>query len=140
VIILVQGDGRNLMREVGSRKRSQPAPPLVIFDDLGDPYRQPARPWLDLRADEMAPTVLDSDRSHYVVWSSLWVKRPDASVRFDLTGERGGTDLRWTLYVEDPLPDVSVVKHMCQRTRRADQREPAIHLRPLNKVEKSCST
>ncbi len=103
------------MREIGSRKRSQPAPPLVIFDDLCDPYRQPARPWLDLRADEMAPTVVDSDRPHYVVWSSLWVKRPDASVRFDLTGERGETDLRWTLYVEDPLPDASVVKHMCQR-------------------------
>ena len=51
----------------------------------------------------------------YVVWSSLWIKRPDASVRFELTAARGGTDLRWTLYVDDPAPHPSFVNHMRQR-------------------------
>jgi hypothetical protein len=68
-----------------------------------------------------------------VVWSSLWVKRPDASVRFDLTGERGETDLRWTLYVEDPLPDVSVVKHMFQRIGELINANLRVHLRPVKK-------
>ena len=103
------------MRAVGSRQRNQPAPPWVIFDDLCDPDRQPVRPWLHLQNDEMAPNVVDSDRPNYVVWSSLWRKRPDASVRFDLSAARGGTDLRWTLYVDDPVPDTDLIKHMCHR-------------------------
>jgi hypothetical protein len=103
------------MREVGSRKRKQPAPPQAIFDDLCDPHRQPVRPWLHLQDDEMAPAVVSSERPNYVVWSSLWAKRPDASVRFDLAAATDGTDLRWTLYVDDPVPDNSVIKHMCQR-------------------------
>jgi hypothetical protein len=103
------------MKKVATRTRSQPAPPWVIFEDLCDPHRQPARPWLHLHDDEMAPTVLDSLRPSYVVWSSLWVKCPDASVRFDLTAARAETDLRWTLYVDHSLPTVSFVKHMSQR-------------------------
>jgi hypothetical protein len=103
------------MKEVASRKRNQPAPPVAIFDDLCDPHRQPTRPWLHLHNDEMAPTTVDSERPNYVTWSSLWVNRPDASVRFDLTAADGGTDLRWTLYVDDPLPTASYVKHMRRR-------------------------
>src|SRR4051812_8591403 len=80
------------MKEVGSRRRNQPAPPWAVFDDLCDPDRQPVRPWLLLQDDEIAPTVVDSDRPMHVVWSSLWIKRPDASVRFELTAARGGTD------------------------------------------------
>jgi hypothetical protein len=105
----------NPMTEVASRNRNQPAPPPVIFDDLCDPYRQPARPWLHLHSDEMAPAIVDSERPNYVTWSSLWITRPDACVRFDLTAARGGTDLRWTLYVDDPLPTAGFIKHMCQR-------------------------
>jgi hypothetical protein len=103
------------MKEVGSRQRNQPAPPWAVFDDLCDPDRQPVRPWLDLHDDEIAPTVVDSNRPVYVVWSSLWIKRPDASVRFELTAVRGGTDRRWTLYVDDPVPHPSFVNHMRQR-------------------------
>jgi hypothetical protein len=106
------------MEMIGSRQRSQPAPPWAIFDDLCDPNRQPVRPWLHLLDDEIAPVVLESDRPGHVVWSSLWVKRPDARLHFDLLARNGGadgTDLRWTLYVDEPVPDASLVGHMRKR-------------------------
>jgi hypothetical protein len=103
------------VESIGSRKRNQPAPPPVIFEDLCDPNRQPIRPWLHLLDDEVAPVVVESNRPDRVVWSSLWVKRPDARVHFDLQAARGGTDLRWTLCVDEPLPDASLTGHM--RTR-----------------------
>lgn len=86
-----------------------------MFDDLCNPNRQPVRPWLDLQDDEIAPTVVDSNRPNYVVWSSMWIRRPDASVRFELVSARGGTDLRWTLYADDPMPDIGFVDHMQRR-------------------------
>ena len=27
----------------------------------------------------------------------------------------GGTDLRWTLLVDEPLPDAGLTRHMCRR-------------------------
>jgi hypothetical protein len=103
------------MTEVGSRKRHQPAPCWVVFEDLCDPHREPARPWLDLLDDEVEPEIVDAVRPHYVIWSSLWANRPDACVRFDLAAARGGTDLRWTLFVGDPVPDIGMINHMRQR-------------------------
>lgn len=103
------------MEELGSKQRNQPAPPWLIFDDLCDPHRQPAKPWLHLLDDETEPTVIESHRPDFVVWSSLWVKRPDARVRFDLPPGGGGTDLRWTLFVDEPLPEAKLTKHMFQR-------------------------
>ena len=50
-----------------------------------------------------------------MVWSSLWVERPDARVQFDLEGGGGGTDLRWTLYVDPPIPDEAVTRHLRKR-------------------------
>jgi hypothetical protein len=103
------------MEAIGSRRRNQPAPPHVIFEDLCDPNRQPVRPWLHLLDDETAPTVVESERPHRVVWSSLWVKRPDARVQFDLQPARSGTNLRWTLYVDEPVPDPALSGHMRKR-------------------------
>ena len=103
------------MAEIGSRQRNQPAPPGVVFDDLCDPNRQPARPWLHLLDDEVAPEILLSERPHRVLWSSLWVTRPDARVQFDLHPARGGTDLRWTLHVDEPVPDAALIGHMRKR-------------------------
>jgi hypothetical protein len=103
------------MESIGSRKRNQPAPPWAIFEDLCDPNRQPVRPWLHLLDDELVPVVVESNRPDHVVWSSLWVKRPDARVHFDLQAADGGTDLRWTLYVDDPAPDRALTMHMCKR-------------------------
>jgi hypothetical protein len=100
---------------IGSRQRSQPAPPWAIFDDLCDPHRQPGRPWLLLLDDEIAPVIVESDRPCRVVWSSLWLKRPDARLHFDLVSGGGGTDLRWTLYVDEPVPDASLIGHMRKR-------------------------
>lgn len=60
--------------------------------------------------------VLESERPSRVVWSSLWLKRPDARIAFDLTARAdGGTDLRWTLLVEPPAPDDRQFRHLCQR-------------------------
>jgi hypothetical protein len=100
---------------VRSRRRNQPAPPWAIFEDLCDPHRQPVRPWLHLLDDEIAPTVVESEHPILVAWSSLWIRRPDARIRFDLSPARGGTDLRWTLYVDEPVPDAMLARHMCKR-------------------------
>jgi hypothetical protein len=102
--------------EIGSRRRNQPAPPHVMFEALTDPDRDPHRPWLDLLDDEQRPRVLHSDAPSTLVWSSLWIKRPDATVTFDLPpGFGGGTDLRWTLHVEEPVPEQALIGHMRKR-------------------------
>lgn len=105
------------MLEIGSRMRKQPAPPRVLFEALTQPDRDPARPWLVLLDDEQRPTVLHTDESALVIWSSLWRRRPDATVRFTLSPEAGGegTDLRWTLLVEPPEPDPALVGHLRKR-------------------------
>ena len=87
----------------------------MVFDDLCDPNPRPVRPWLLLLDDEIAPTVTESHRPDKVVWSSLWVKRPDARAQFDLEDGNGGTDLRWTLYAEEPIPDQSLTGHLRKR-------------------------
>lgn len=103
------------MDAIASKQRNQPAPPWALFDDLVDPNRQPRRPWLHLLADEVPPVVLESDRPSRVIWSSLWAKRPDARIVFDLPAAGGGTNLRWTLLVEPPAPEDRQFRHICQR-------------------------
>jgi hypothetical protein len=105
------------MHEVGSRKRAQPAPPHIVAESLREPNRDPARQWLKLLSDECPPRVVEVRAPELVVWSSLWPSRPDAVIRFDLapdsTGQ--GTDLRWTLLVDEPLPDASKLGHLRKR-------------------------
>ncbi|WP_443134905.1 hypothetical protein [Gordonia sp. KTR9] len=103
------------MEAIASKEKNQPAPPHLVFDDLVSPNRQPSRPWLHLYDDEVAPTVLEAARPRRVVWSSLWTKRPDAQVVFDLSDGRSGTNLRWTLLIEQPAPDDRQLRHLCQR-------------------------
>lgn len=100
---------------IGSRARNQPAPPWVLYEDLTNPNRQPKRQWLHLLEDEVAPKMIVAESPSRVVWSSLWARRPDALVQFDLLAGRGGTDLRWTLLVEEPLPDESLTGHIRKR-------------------------
>jgi hypothetical protein len=102
--------------EAGHRRRAQPAPPHVVFEALVAPDSDPARPWLNLLADEQRPAVVEAEKPHLVVWSSLWPRRPDARVRFELTGDGGaGTLLAWTLLVDEPMPDESLVGHLRKR-------------------------
>ena len=103
------------MIEAGSRRRAQPAPPHVVAESLIEPDRDPARPWLHLLRDEQRPRVVEAAPPRLVVWSTLWPRQPEALVRFDLAPEpSGGTDLRWTLLVEE-LPDASRLGHYRRR-------------------------
>ena len=66
--------------------------------------------------DEQRPQLIDAEEPNFLVWSSLWEKRPDAQVRFDLSADgAGGTRLRWTLLVAEPLPDPPLLGHMRKR-------------------------
>ncbi len=80
------------------------------------PDRDPARPWLVLLRDEQRPRVVEARPPELVVWSSLWPSRPDALVRFELEPDGcGGTALRWTLLVDEPVPDASKLGHLRKR-------------------------
>ncbi len=106
------------MIEIGSRLRNQAPPPRVVFEALVDPHRAGARPWLFLLDDEQEPIVLEQRRPDLVVWSSLWPRRPDAHIRFDVHAAGGGTDLRWTLTVDAPVPDDSLTGHLRARLNK----------------------
>ena len=105
------------MIEAGRRRRNQPAPPPVVYEALTQPARDPARPWLRLLADEVRPDAVEAVAPDLVVRSSLWVRRPDARIRFQLATDRAGhgTELHWTLWVEEPPPDASLLGHMRRR-------------------------
>lgn len=103
------------MLEAGHRRRNLPAPPHIVHEALTHPDRDPSRPWLHLLPDEQAPTI-SSTSAEAVTWSALWPSRPDAVVRFEMVPDGGsGTDLRWTLLVDEPLPDASKLGHLRYR-------------------------
>jgi len=107
---------------LGSRSKNQPPPPHVVVEALAEPNRDPARPWLTLLYDEIAPQVVRVESPSVVVWSSIWSKRPQAEVRFDVRGGPSGSELRWTLHdVEDPGP--ALTGHMCKRLNELINRD-----------------
>jgi hypothetical protein len=88
----------------------------VVFEALVRPDRDPSRQWLQLFDDEQQPKVLQTVDASVVVWSSLWAKRSDARVTFELAvAADGGTDLRWILHVDEPRPDDTFVGHIRKR-------------------------
>jgi hypothetical protein len=93
------------VHELGSRERTQPAPPPALWESLTHPRDSRARPWLDLLPDETDPRIIEATRPGLVVWSSLWPDRADDRIRFDLRPAGPGTALRWTLLT--PAPDVT---------------------------------
>ena len=105
------------MIEAGSRQRNQPAPPHVVYEALTVPNRDPARQWLLLLDDERFPDIIEARVPDLVVWSSIWDRRPDARIRFELPRDRGryGTDLNWVLLVDEPPPDASLLGHLRRR-------------------------
>ncbi len=104
------------MFEIGSRARMLPAPPSVVWASLVRPREPGARPWLNLRTDEVDPRVLRAEQPNTVVWSSLWPSRPRDEVHFELTGnDVGETRLRFTLLTPDAAPDQSKTGHLRRR-------------------------
>jgi hypothetical protein len=99
---------------LGTRAKVQPPPSHVLFEALMSPNSDPARQWLQLLNDEVLPEVTESARPTLVLWSSIWVKRPEAQIRFDIEGDGPGCHLRWTLLdTADPGP--ALLGHMCKR-------------------------
>jgi hypothetical protein len=88
-----------------------------LFEALTQPDRDPDRSWLHLLEDEQRPTIVGEEAPSLVIWSSIWIGRPDATIRFDLPAgvSSGGTDLRWTLLVDEPAPEDSLVGYMRER-------------------------
>jgi hypothetical protein len=113
------------MLEAGRRQRNQPAPPHAIFEALTQPNRDPDRQWLVLLDDEIRPEIAERRDSSVVVWSSIWTKRPDARIRFDLPPDAlgYGTDLCWTLLVEEPMPEDPLLGHMRKRLNELINRD-----------------
>ncbi|MBY6388070.1 hypothetical protein HG717_29730 [Rhodococcus erythropolis] len=97
------------MQQVATRRRSQPPPARFMFEALIDPYRQPARHWLELLESEIAPEIVRAEEPGLVIWSSIWPDRPDAVIRFDIEAVGNSTMLRWTLFLEDPIPSEAEV-------------------------------
>ena len=109
------------MIEAGSRKRHQAPPPHILFEALTEPDRDPARPWLRLLDDEHPPRILQTDApgaGGLVLaldetpgrrWSASTCRR---------SVNRLGTDLRWTLLVDEPLPDAPLLGHLRKRLNR----------------------
>ena len=113
------------MIEIGSRLRDQAPPPQIVFEALTQPARDPVRRWLDLLDDEVTPLIVRAEPPSLVIWSSLWRKRPDALIRFDLEaqGSRAGTGLRWTVLVDEPAPDDALVGHFRKRMNQLINRD-----------------
>ncbi len=111
----LRGGYARAMQQVATRRRSQPPPARFMFEALIDPYRQPARHWLELLESEIAPEIVRAEEPELVIWSSIWPDRPDAVIRFDIEAVGNGTMLRWTLFLEDPIPSEAEVVRMRKR-------------------------
>lgn len=104
------------MLEIASRRRKQAPPRWVVFEALTQLDRKFRVDWLSLGDGEVRPKILQSVEPELVVWSSIWPWRPDAKIRFDIGGGAGSeTDLRWTLFVDEPAPDDETVVAMRKR-------------------------
>ncbi|GAA5148428.1 hypothetical protein GCM10023340_22190 [Nocardioides marinquilinus] len=103
------------MHELAHRRRNLPAPPRVVWRSLAEPHDPAARPWLDLRDDEVAPRVLRGEEPHALVWSSIWPARPDDEIDFALAAGSTGTDLTFTLRSPDDVQDPAVLGHLRKR-------------------------
>lgn len=105
--------------EIGSRAGTLPPPPSVVWESLSQPRRPGTRPWLNLLPDEIDPQILEADKPHTVVWSSIWPSRPNDRIHFDLSLVRSGeTSLRFTLLTPDEPPDDSKTGHLRRRLNR----------------------
>lgn len=79
------------------RGKSQAPPPWVIWEALRDPWSMQGREWFDLHQGEIAPTIVEAERPHLVVWTSIWSDHPELRIRFDLVPAGAGSFVTWTL-------------------------------------------
>lgn len=100
---------------VGSRERRLPAPPAVVRRSLAEPHQPGARPWLVLGDDEVVPEVVDDGAPERLAWRSLWPRRPDLVLAFELRAVGSETALRWTLTAAGEPPDESLTGHLRYR-------------------------
>lgn len=114
---------------IGSRRRGQAPPPHVVFEALTQPHRQRPRPWLFLLDDEVEPEIIEALAPERVVWSSQWPEHPSARVTIDLESEGPGlgTDLRWTLEVDEPIPSGAAIGHLRRRLNELLNRDLRDH-------------
>ncbi|MFN8076752.1 MAG: hypothetical protein U0Q15_15225 [Kineosporiaceae bacterium] len=106
------------MIEIGARTLRLPAPPRVVHADLAAPATDGPRAWWRPLDDERLPTVIDAVAPSSLAWTGMWLRRPDAAVRFELAAEDSGTRLAWRLLVEEPEPEAGLVGHLRLRVNR----------------------
>jgi hypothetical protein len=58
---------------------------------------------------------LEVEEPNRVVWSSLWPRRPNDQVHFELTAVGGETSLRFALLTPDEAPGQSKTGHLRRR-------------------------
>jgi hypothetical protein len=87
----------------------------VVWRSLVEPHRPGTRPWLRLLDDEVQPHVVTAEEPRLVVWSSLWPRRPDDVLTFELRPDGAETALCWTLSTTAELPDASLTGHLRHR-------------------------
>jgi hypothetical protein len=97
----------------GDRVHRYAAPPWVMFEALTVDLHT----WLDLVAGEVRPRLLDAERPHHVVWSSLWPVSPEDTVEFHLAPDGPGTTLRFIWRSPSP-PDERGIAITRQRLNR----------------------
>ena len=83
--------------ELARRRKGQAPPPWVIYEVLRDPLSG-HRQWFNLQPGEVAPTILEDERPHRIVWSSIWTDRQDLRIEFTIEDDGGsGSMVTWTL-------------------------------------------
>jgi hypothetical protein len=104
------------MKSIRRVSKSLPAPVRIVRDNLIAP-ESGSRAWLSLGSDETQPRVLAaSDES--VVWSSLWLNRPNDEIRFELAAKNSECLLAWELFVDAPEPEDSEAQAMASRVNK----------------------
>jgi hypothetical protein len=104
--------------EYGVRTKRLSAPPRVVWDDLVARKRVGVRAWLALRGDEVAPEVVEAERPHRVVWSSLWPGRSGDRIEMTLTSRGLETALGFGLLAADAPPDEALTHHIRYRVNQ----------------------
>lgn len=104
----------------GDRTHRFVAPPGVIFDALTIGQDN----WLVLAPGETAPEVIEYERPHRVVWSSLWPVSPGDTIEFKLTRYGAGTEVRFIWRSPSPPDDrgVGITRQRLNRKLGSDLR------------------